>query len=91
LVSVVRQGRIHSVDLLLIPTGCLQWRLDAALRLPEEDRLAIVSRLLESLPDSPPGWSVDDPEFDAELERRSGDWEGAVPWEQLRDEPPRSS
>ena len=31
--------------------------------------------------------SSDDPEFEAELLRRSGDWEGAVPWEQLRDEP----
>ena len=28
-----------------------------------------------------------DTDFEAELMRRSGDWEGAVPWEQLRDEP----
>lgn len=65
--------------------------LDAALQLPEGDRMLIVGRLLETLPDEPPGWSIDEPEFQAELERRSGDWEGAVSWEQLRDEPPRSA
>jgi hypothetical protein len=65
--------------------------LNAALQLPEDDRMVIVGRLLETLPDEPPGWSMDDPEFQAELERRSGDWEGAVPWEQLRDEPPHSA
>lgn len=60
--------------------------LEAALRLPEVDRLAIVNRLLETLPDDPPGLSDDDSAFAEELERRSNDWEGAVPWEQLRDE-----
>ena len=60
--------------------------LNAALNLPESDRLVIASRLLDTLPDDPPGLSDDDPEFAAELDRRSGDLEGAVPWEQLRDE-----
>jgi hypothetical protein len=60
--------------------------LDAALRLPESDRLVIASRLMETLPDDLPGLSEDDPEFDAELDRRSGDIDESVPWEQLRDE-----
>lgn len=61
--------------------------LDAALQLSEDDRMLIAGRLLETLPDEPPGLAVDDPDLEAELDRRSGDWEGAVPWEQLRDEP----
>jgi len=64
--------------------------LDAALQLSEDDRMLIAGRLLETLPEEPPGLSMDDPELEAELERRSGDWEGAVPWEQLRDEPRQS-
>ena len=60
--------------------------LDVALKLPEGDRLAIIDRLLETLPDDLPGLSDDDPEFHEELERRSGNWEGAVPWQQLQDE-----
>ena len=42
--------------------------LDAALRLPESDRLVIASRLMETLPDDLPGLSDDDPEFAAELD-----------------------
>lgn len=60
--------------------------LEAAMRLSDGDRLAIIDRLMESLPDDFPGLVNDDPDFVAELERRSGDWEGAVPWGQLRDE-----
>ena len=59
---------------------------DAVLRLPEEDRISIVSQLLETLPADAPGWRDDDPNLLAELDRRSGDWDGAVTWEQLRDE-----
>ncbi len=60
--------------------------MEAALQLSEVDRLAIVNRLLESLPEEPPGLALDDSEFAEELERRSGDWDGAVPWEQLQNE-----
>jgi hypothetical protein len=64
--------------------------LDAALQLPESERLVIASRLLETLPDELPGLPDDDPEFGAELDRRSGDVVGSVLWEQLRDELRRS-
>jgi hypothetical protein len=60
--------------------------LQAALLLPEADRVLIVNRLLDTLPDNLSGIVYDDPEFAAELERRSGDWKGAVPWEELKKE-----
>jgi hypothetical protein len=65
--------------------------LDAALQLPESDRLAIASRLMETIPEDFPGLADDDPEFDAELKRRSGDTEGSISWEELRDELRRGS
>jgi hypothetical protein len=60
--------------------------LQTALGLPEAERLILAHELLDSLPDDLPGLDDQDPDFTEELERRSGDWEGAVPWEQLRDE-----
>ncbi|MBS0261418.1 MAG: hypothetical protein JSS02_05630 [Planctomycetes bacterium] len=60
--------------------------LDAALKLPELDRVTIANRLLDTLPEKLPGLSDADSEFDVELDRRSGDLSGSVPWEQLRDE-----
>ncbi|MEX2288387.1 MAG: hypothetical protein WD648_14925 [Planctomycetaceae bacterium] len=59
--------------------------LKAALQLSEQDRLEIASRLLETVPEEPPGLSADSPEFFAELERRSGRWEDAIPWEEVKD------
>ncbi|MCE9548335.1 MAG: hypothetical protein K8T25_22915 [Planctomycetia bacterium] len=58
---------------------------EAALNLPEDERLALVSRLLETVPDEPAGLSLDDPNLVEELKRRSADTEGSVPWSQLRD------
>ncbi|MSR58223.1 MAG: hypothetical protein EXS05_11170 [Planctomycetaceae bacterium] len=60
--------------------------LDAALQLSESDRFAIANRLMETLPEELPGFSEDDPDFGAELDRRSGDTSDAIPWEQLREE-----
>jgi putative addiction module component (TIGR02574 family) len=60
--------------------------LTAALQLSESDRLAIVNRLLDTLPADAPDLAVDDPDLAEELQRRSGDWDGAVPWDELRDE-----
>lgn len=59
--------------------------LDAAL-IPEDDRVLIAGRLLETVPEELNLLDFDDPELEAELGRRSGDWEGAVPWERLREE-----
>ncbi len=59
---------------------------DAAIQLPENDRLDLVSRLLETLPEGSVTMSLDDPELRAEIERRFADQAGAVPWADLRAE-----
>ena len=58
--------------------------LDAALQLSESDRLVIANRLLETIPDEPPGPSLDDPEFLDELDRRVRDGSAGIPWSQVR-------
>lgn len=60
--------------------------LDAALQLPEDARLSLVSRLLESLPPEDMALSVDDPRLGEELDRRFADSEGIVPWSDLKSE-----
>ena len=60
--------------------------LDAALQLPENERLAIVSRLLETLPPEDITISLDDAQLAEELDRRFADSEGAVPWSDLKAE-----
>lgn len=59
---------------------------DAALKLPEDERLILASRLLETVPDEPCGLSLDDPDLVEELKRRSTDREGTIPWSKVRDE-----
>ena len=59
---------------------------EAAIELPEDQRLALVARLLETVPDEPAGLSIDDPDLVEELKRRSADLEGSTPWSQLRNE-----
>ncbi len=63
-----------------------QQLFDAALQLPEAERYALVSRLLESTPDELPGISLDDEDLIAELDRRFADRAGAVDWKDLRAE-----
>jgi hypothetical protein len=53
--------------------------IDAALKLPESERLLIATRLLETLSDDYPGLSEDDPGFMDELERRATDTEPTIP------------
>jgi hypothetical protein len=58
----------------------------AAMNLPEGDRLDLVHRLLDSMPPSPNGLCIDDPDFLAELERRAADDTGLIPWSELKNE-----
>ena len=58
----------------------------AAIQLPESDRLAIVSQLLETMGDGDDQPGVDDSDFIEELRRRRNDPAAAVSWSQLRDE-----
>lgn len=60
--------------------------LDAAMQLPEEERMEVVSRLLETLPHDVDVWSSDDPDFINELDRRFADPAGSISWTELRDE-----
>jgi hypothetical protein len=63
-----------------------QQLFNAALHLPEDQRYELVARLLDSTPEELPGLSLDDEDLMAELDRRSADREGAVDWQELRDE-----
>ncbi len=57
--------------------------LQAALQLPEGERLDLAARLLDTVP---PGiMSVDDPGFIEELDRRLNDGSPGIPWEEIRD------
>ena len=60
---------------------------EAARQLPEKDRMTLVSRLLETMPDAESFFSEDDPEFLAELNRRFADPEGEVHGKDLLGEP----
>ena len=64
----------------------LQVVLDGAMRLPEAERLALVSRLMESLPPGDIGLSLDDPELAAELDRRFAQDDEGVAWSRLKAE-----
>jgi putative addiction module component (TIGR02574 family) len=59
--------------------------LDAALALPEAERVELVKRLLESLPPDPDEMGAD--EFYAELERRRKELQNdpslGVPWDDV--------
>jgi hypothetical protein len=57
--------------------------LEAALRLPEPERIILITRLLETLPADDLGLSLDRPDLLEELERRFKDLEGAVPLSDL--------
>ena len=60
--------------------------VSAAIQLSEQDRLAIVSQLLETMGDDEHLPDIDDDDFIEEIQRRQNDPADAVPWSQLRDE-----
>lgn len=55
------------------------------IKLPIDERRVLIKKAIESMPPEQMGSWTDDPEFLAELDRRSGDLEGAIPWEELRE------
>jgi hypothetical protein len=56
---------------------------EAAMSLPEGERLELAVRLMDTVP---PGiMSEDDPGFLAELERRFNDDSPTIPWSEIRD------
>lgn len=60
--------------------------VSAAIQLPEADRLAIVSQLLDSMGDQEHLPDIDDDGFIEEMQRRRNDAADSIPWSQLRDE-----
>jgi hypothetical protein len=58
--------------------------LKSAMELSETDRLLLATELMETVADDFPGWSIDDPGFAAELDRRTGDGSAGIPWEIVR-------
>lgn len=59
---------------------------DAALKLPESERLILVSRLLETMPADDTCLSLDDATLIKELDRRFADRTGSIPWSELKSE-----
>jgi len=59
---------------------------EAALNLPENDRLNLATRLLDSVPPELGLLSLDDPNLIEELDRRAADDSGAMPWSELKNE-----
>jgi hypothetical protein len=57
--------------------------LQAALSLPESDRLDLAIQLLDTVP--PGALSADDPNLIAELDRRFNDGSPTIPWSEIRD------
>ena len=57
--------------------------LEAALKLPENERLDLAARLLDTVP--PEILSVDDPDFIDEMDRRFNDGSPTIPWSEIRD------
>ncbi len=60
--------------------------LSAALNLPEDVRLSLACKLLDSLPPEGTILSEDDPSLPEELDRRFADREGLIRWSDLKAE-----
>jgi hypothetical protein len=57
---------------------------EAAMNLPENERLDLAARLLDTVP---PGiLSEDGPDFIAQLDRRFNDGSPTIPWSEIRDQ-----
>jgi hypothetical protein len=55
---------------------------EAALQLPENQRLDLAARLMDTVP--PEIMSIDDPELIEELDRRFNDGSPTIPWSKVR-------
>ena len=53
---------------------------DSAMKLSEQERLLLATELLNTVADDLPIGTLDDPEFQAELELRANDGSPGIPW-----------
>jgi putative addiction module component (TIGR02574 family) len=60
--------------------------LNSAMELTESERLLLATELMDTVPDDLDLWSLDDPDFAAELDRRAQDGTPGIPWETVRAE-----
>jgi len=58
--------------------------LKSALSLSEADRMLLAKEILDSFDDSMTSFSVDDPAFLQELERRANDPSPGISWEEVK-------
>lgn len=58
--------------------------LKSAMELSEADRLLLAAELMDTVSDDLPGWSIDDPGLEAELERRVNDGSQGTSWENVQ-------
>ena len=59
---------------------------EAAMSLPENERLDLAARLLDTVPAELDLLSLDDPNLIKELDRRAADDAGAIAWFELKNE-----
>jgi len=59
---------------------------DAAMQLPEAQRLTLISKLMDSVPADDNTTSLDDPNLTTELDRRFAEGDEGIPWSQLKSE-----
>lgn len=59
--------------------------VSAAIQLSEEERLSIVSQLLDSMGDDEHLPSIQDEDLIEEMQRRRSDTADSIPWSELRD------
>jgi len=58
--------------------------LHSAMELTESERLILATELMDTVSDDLSLWSLDDPDFAAELDRRANDGTPGIPWETVR-------
>ena len=79
----IRFARLHKdIKMELTPNTIF----DAALALPDDERLALATRLLETIPPESDLLSIDEPEFIEEMDRRLNDGSPTIPWSEIRDQ-----
>lgn len=59
---------------------------EAAMALPENERLDLAARLLDTVPAELDLLSMNDPDLIQQLDRRAADDSGSKPWSELKNE-----
>lgn len=60
--------------------------LKSAMELSDSDRLLLATELMDTVSDDLPGWPLDDPGLNTELETRANDNSQGISWESVQDQ-----